>query len=124
MAQANMRQNFGGRLVLGKTPMPNKYRAIKTTVDNIRFDSKREAERYMGLKNLLRAGEISNLRLQVPYPIIINDFKVCTYIADFVYFDNATGEEVTEDSKGMKTAVYVLKKKLVKAVYGVEIQEV
>lgn len=115
-----------GRLILGKRggrELP-KYRAIPTSVDGIRFDSRREAERYQGLKILVRCGEIKNLRLQVPYDIVINGHKVCKYIADFVYIDNETGKEVVEDSKGMRTPVYRLKKKLMLAVHGITIVEV
>lgn len=101
----------------------NKYRAIKTEVDGITFDSKREAARYMELVLLERAGEISRLELQPKYDCVVNGKKICTYKADFRYFD-ANGS-VVEDVKGMKTPVYRLKKKLVEALYpGVTIQEV
>lgn len=104
-----------------------KYGNKKTVVDGIEFDSLWEAKRYGQLKLLLAAGEISNLRLQVKFPILINGVKVCTYIADFVYIDlkktdvfgNAV--EVVEDAKGFETETFRLKKKLMKAVYGVEI---
>ena len=104
-----------------------KYGNKKTVVDGIEFDSLWEAKRYGQLKMLLAAKEISNLRLQVKFPILINGVKVCTYIADFVYIDlkktdifgNAV--EVVEDAKGFETKYFKLKKKLMKAVYGVEI---
>lgn len=102
--------------------MANKYRAIRTKVDNITFDSKREAARYQELKLLRDAGEISSLVLQPKFPIQINDVKICTYIADFEY--EKDGKTVVEDSKGVLTPIYRIKKKLVKALYGVEIQEV
>lgn len=120
-----------GRLILGRqqqqsrpTSNYNKYRAIKTMVDGIQFASRREAERYNGLKLLLRCGDISDLRLQVKYDIIINGQKVCAYIADFVYYDNATEKEIIEDSKGMSTPVFRLKKKLMKAVLNLDVIEV
>lgn len=101
----------------------SKYRAVKTEVDGITFDSKREAARYMELVLLERAGEISRLELQPKYDCVVNGHKICTYKADFRYF-NANGS-VVEDVKGMKTPVYRLKKKLVEALYpGVKIQEV
>lgn len=99
-----------------------KYLNKKTVVDGIKFDSQREATRYSVLKIMQVAGIISDLRLQVPYTITINGLKVCKYVADFVYIDN--GREVVEDVKGMKTPTYNLKKKLMKAVHGIEIQEV
>lgn len=118
-----------GRMVLSKQrptglrPLP-KYRAIPTLVDGIRFDSRKEAERYSMLRLLERNGEISNLQLQVSYPIIVSGQKICTYRADFVYADEVTGQVVVEDVKGMVTPVYRLKKKLMLAVYGISIQEV
>jgi hypothetical protein len=47
---------------------------------------------------------------------------ICTYVADFKYLEN--GKEVVEDVKGFKTPVYKLKKKLVEAIYGIEIIEI
>lgn len=104
--------------------MRNKYRAKATVVDGIRFHSKRESERYQELKLLERAGKISNLRLQHKFPIDVNAARICTYIADFVYFDEVHRLNIVEDVKGAKTALYSLKKKLVQAIYGIEITEV
>ena len=101
--------------------MRNKYRAIKTVVDDITFDSKKEARRYVQLKLLVKAGVVTKLELQPRYDLIINTVKCGFYKADFRYFEN--GREVVEDVKGMKTPVYNLKKKLIKAIYGIEIFE-
>lgn len=106
--------------------MVNKYNNKKTTLDGITFDSKKEAKRYSELLLLQRAREIELLRLQPEYELIVNGTKVGKYIADFAYVDT-DGREVVEDVKGgnaTKTAVYRLKKKLVKALYGIEVQEV
>ncbi|WP_416330384.1 DUF1064 domain-containing protein, partial [[Clostridium] innocuum] len=51
-------------------PKKSKYGAVKTEVDGIMFDSKREASRYQELRLLEQAGEITNLRLQVPFELI------------------------------------------------------
>lgn len=99
----------------------SKYGNVKTTVDGITFDSRKEADRYSELKLLERTGAISDLALQPRFPIEINGRKVCTYIADFSY--NSYGSRVFEDAKGMKTAVYKLKKKLVEAQYGITVVE-
>jgi hypothetical protein len=114
---ATARQVFG-------TKRASKYRNRKTVVDGITFDSKKEAERYATLRIRERAGEIELLATQVRLPIRIDGVLVCTYVADFTYFDRATRTNVVEDVKGMKTAIYRLKKKLVKAVLGIEITEV
>jgi hypothetical protein len=104
----------------------SKYRNVKTTVDGITFASKREANRYAELKLMKQAGEIIDLVLQIRYPIVVNDVKICTYIADFVYFDVASGRYVVEDakSKATMTPAYRIKKKLMKAIYDIDIQEV
>ncbi len=105
-----------------KTPRTNKYRNKRTVVDNITFDSAKEATRYKELRILERAGAIKNLTLQPKYPIIVNDIQICTYIADFTY-QTRMGETLVEDCKGVKTPVYRLKRKLMKAVYGIDILE-
>lgn len=100
----------------------NKYRAIKTTLDGITFASKREASRYHYLKMRMLAHEICDLELQPTYSIDINGFHVCKVKLDFRYVEKATGRTVTEDSKGMDNPLSRLKRKLVKAVYGVDVQ--
>jgi hypothetical protein len=94
-----------------------KYGNIKTLVDGIKFDSKKEAKRYGDLKLMEKAGEISVLRLQVTF-----NLSVCKYKADFVYYDK-TNHLIVEDCKGMKTPVYNLKKKMMKHELGIEILE-
>ncbi len=103
---------------------PNKYRAVKTEVDGITFDSKREAAHYGLLKQRLLAGQIAQLRCQPSFDLIVNGMKIATYRADFAYLEVATGRRVVVDVKGVKTPVYKLKKKLVLALHGVEILEV
>ncbi|MDI6026742.1 DUF1064 domain-containing protein [Corticibacterium sp. UT-5YL-CI-8] len=102
-------------------PKQSKYRAKPTEVDGIRFASKAEARRYADLKRLERAGEIEALRLQPRYPLIVNNFHVCTYIADFAYLDKNTDREVVEDTKGVRTRDFIIKAKLFHALYGREV---
>ena len=108
----------------------SKYGNIKTEVDGIKFDSKKEANRYQELKLLKRAGEIEKLKLQPRYELQpkyrINGRNVrnLEYKADFEYIDRKTGETITEDVKGMKTAVYKIKKKLFEYIYNREIKEI
>jgi hypothetical protein len=125
----------------------NKYGSIPTTVNGIRFHSKREAGDYQVLKLRERAGDIRELRLQAKVPLVVNGFKVADYLVDFCCFEpgepNFTepvrkliwsiyGNEPDEtsgwrfqliDSKGWRTQVYSLKKKLVAALYGLDIRE-
>ena len=99
----------------------SKYRSVKTTIDGIKFDSKKEAKRYQELKILERVGEVKSLELQPRYDLIVNTVKIGFYKADFRYIQDE--KEVVEDVKGMKTPIYNLKKKLVKAIYGIKIYE-
>lgn len=100
-----------------------KYNSKKTIVDGIEFDSKKEANRYCELNLLESAGEIKNLQLQ-PRFILQESFKYqgkterkIEYVADFMY-EEKDGQVVVEDTKGFKTDVYKLKRKLFLKKYG------
>ena len=108
----------------------SKYGNRKVEVGGITFDSKREARRYLELKAMEAAGEISELRLQVKYLLIPSqriDGKVVerevAYVADFTYYDKG-GNLVVEDTKGHRTKDYIIKRKLVLWVHGIRIVEV
>jgi len=103
----------------------NKYNAKKTEFMGYKFDSKWEAERYGQLASMQMAGIIENLERQVKFDIIVNDCKICKYIADFVYIliqENGKKEKIVEDAKGVQTSDFKLKKKLMKAVFDIEIK--
>lgn len=108
-----------------------KYKAVKTTVDGIKFDSKKEARRYQELKLLEKAGVIKDLGLQ-PNFLLQDKFKKngktyrkIEYIADFIYWDCEKNCTVIEDVKGLKTQVYSIKKKLFEFKYpDLEIREI
>jgi Protein of unknown function (DUF1064) len=110
----------------------NKYRAIPTRVDGIRFDSKKEAHRYAELLLLEKAGEIHDLERQPVFALFTvrettGEFhEVGVYRADFRYRRGPTGVLVVEDVKSTatKTAVYRLKKRIVEAAYGITVSEV
>lgn len=103
-----------------------KYRNVPTIVNSIRFASKREAKRYGELLLLVKAGKIHTLNLQPRYPLVVNDAKIATYVADFSYYEMGKQIDwlVVEDSKGMRTPEYKLKKKLFEALYPYKITEV
>jgi hypothetical protein len=101
----------------------NKYRNKPVRRNGIWFRSTGEADRNDELLVLELAGEISDLRRQVPYRIEFDGYLVKTYHADFVYFDRRTGKEVVEDWKGCRTREFILTKKLMLAVWGIEILE-
>ena len=107
------------------TKTTSKYHNKKTIIDGIEFDSKKEANRYLELKLLQKANKISNLRLQVPFVLIekSNYGRTIKYIADFVYYDNDAKNDVIEDTKGYRTDVYKLKKRLLAERYNIDIHE-
>ena len=96
----------------------NKYGNKKVIIDGIKFDSKLEGSRYRELKLMEKAKIIKDLKLQVPFELIPSykkngkTIKATKYIADFVYYDNEKKQQVIEDTKGMKTEIYKLKKKI------------
>jgi len=102
----------------------SKYYNKKTELHGISFDSKKESVRYQELLLLERARKITDLELQPRFDLIVNNQKIGFYKADFRYTDIRTGNSIIEDVKGMKTPVYNLKRKLVKALYGIDIVEV
>lgn len=108
-----------------------KYGNHKVTVNGQTFDSEKKRDRWQELQLLERAGEIFKLRRQVKYELIPPQYgenkklleQSCVYIADFVYLDK-TGNLVVEDTKGCKTGVYVIKRKLMLKEYGIRVREV
>ena len=119
---------------------PPKYCNQSVEYNGIRFDSKKEAERFAYLSLLQRAGEITDLQRQVPFELIPTQResdsvgkrggikrgkcieKSCVYYADFVYKDKG-GNIVVEDAKGLKTEVYKIKKKLMLYRHHIRITE-
>lgn len=106
------------------SPKKNKYNARKTVVDGITFASLGEARRYGHLCILQRSGAIKNLVTHPKFTLEVNGQKICSYIADFIYENVATGEQVVEDFKGRRTPVFSIKKKLMRACNGIEIVEI
>ena len=98
--------------------------------------SKKEHYRAAQLRLMERAGLVSDLREQVSYELIPAQYeqqdvkkkilleRSCRYIADFVYTDKATGQTVVEDTKGVRTKEYIIKRKLMLHVHGIRIKEI
>lgn len=118
----------------------SKYGNKKIVVEGNTFDSKKEAKRYQELLLLEKAGAIRNLQRQVKYILIPTQRepdvigkrggikkgnvieKECAYYADFVYEEN--GQTVVEDTKGMRTTDYIIKRKLMLYLKGIKIREI
>ena len=91
------------------------------TIDGIVFDSAKEAKRYWELKQM----GVWPIELQPKFELVVNGVHICDYRADFAYeVPYSGGQRVIEDVKGMKTREYRIKKKLMKAIHNIDIQEV
>lgn len=119
----------------------NKYGSKKARVNGIVFDSKKEAIRFKELSLLERAGKITDLKRQVKFVLIpaqrepntigkrggMKKGKLlereCSYLADFTYKD-AGGNLIVEDTKGMRTKDYIIKRKLMLFIHGIQIKEI
>lgn len=123
-----------------------KYYNIKTrSSDGIVHDSQKEAMRWEQLLLLEKAGKIKGLTRQVAYELLPAQYETyeryskngarlkdgvklierkVNYVADFVYTDAETGVNIVEDTKGVRTKDYILKRKLMYAVHGIKIREI
>lgn len=117
----------------------SKYHSRKITKDGQTFDSVKEYRRYCELLLFARAGAITNLQRQVKYLLIPAQYepdtiskrgtvkrgkvieRECAYFADFVYIEN--GKKVVEDTKGVRTSEYIMKRKLMLWIHGIRIKE-
>lgn len=105
-----------------KVSRAHKYAANPRVIDNIRFDSEREAKRYGDLKILIKAKEIVDLIVHPRYPIVWpgTENRICFVELDFAYVDKR-GVRHYEDVKGCMTALSNLKRKLVEAAHGIKV---
>lgn len=99
----------------------NKFNAERVVTEDGAFDSKKEHRRWCELKLEQLAGEIRNLRHHTKFKFEHNGVLIGTYEADFDYFRG--NEYVVEDAKGVRTDVYLLKRKLMLAFYSITIKE-
>lgn len=104
-------------------PKRKKYGNVPTVVDGIRFDSKHEAEVYQTLMARVKAGELRTVCRQVKFDLTGG----IVYVADFVAIRPDMSIEAVYDAKSeatKKNRVYIIKKKLMKACWDIEIVEV
>ena len=119
-----------------------KYGNKKIDFDGEVFDSMKEYWRYIELKHYQSEGKIKNLQRQVKYilipaqrePDIIGKRggikkgrlleREVAYYADFVYELADTGALIVEDTKGMRTTEYILKRKMMLYFHGIRIKEI
>jgi hypothetical protein len=127
------------KAVIEPPKKPSKYHNVKCEYNGIRFDSKKEMNFYITLMVLKNAGQIKEIELRPEFPYVINYSlpekdtnhyllggetlsRKAKYIGDFrVTYTN--GQVAVFDVKGVKTAIYRRKKKIVERLYGIEIIE-
>lgn len=122
----------------------SKYGSRKIIYNGMTFDSRKEFKRWIELLDMESSGEIQNLQRQVKFVLIpaqrepdsigkrggIIRGKViereCAYIADFAYIipDGNKKYLVVEDTKGVRTTDYIIKRKLMLWVHGIQIKEI
>lgn len=125
----------------------NKYKnKVVDLISGERFDSKKEYIRWCELKLMEQSGLIENLQRQVPFVLIpaqneeveilcANGKKTikkkllerkCSYVADFVYIDNQSGNQIVEDVKSKVTITpeYIIKRKLMLYIHKIIIKEI
>lgn len=102
-----------------------KYRNQPVVIDGIRFDSKREAAYYGELKLREKAGEVGGVELQKRFQILgPTGVLVCVYVADFAFWDHREDRFRIIDVKGVETKEFKLKRKMMRAFNGIEIEVV
>jgi hypothetical protein len=117
------------------TPGASKYQNKKIEIDGILFDSKKEAKVYSELVLMKQAGEIADFSRQVVFELVPAQYeavtekkskcveKAVTYKADFVV-EHQDGERSVIDAKGMRTPIYIIKRKLMRYIHKISIKEV
>ncbi len=114
------------RRTVPQAPKRSKYGNKPTVVEGFRFDSEREAERWQELRALEMAKVIQNLERQITFALNVTSpagapVRVADYRADFVYQER--GQLVVEDTKGYRrNPVWILKRKMFEAQYGIAIR--
>lgn len=124
-------QEYAARVAKSAAPVvtslsdkPRKYRNVPTVVDSIEFPSRKQAKVYRGLVLRQQTGEIRDLQLEQTYSLDVNGIHVCDYRADYTYRTTSDNQLHVVDAKGMRTREFIIKQKLMKAIFGVDIEVV
>lgn len=107
----------------------NKYNNRKVRADGKVFDSKKEFDRWCVLKLMMKSGEIEGLKhheLFTLLPPCKNYKRPLQYEADFTYYKSSEngGELIVEDVKGFRTNLYLVKRRMMSQLLGIEVKEV
>lgn len=107
-----------------------KYGNKHVIVGSQRFDSMREARRWLVLEGRLRRGEISGLERQVTY-VLAPSVKIAgekrarpalRFKADFRYVETASGQTIVDDTKGYSDTAFRIRQHLMKSVHNVDVR--
>lgn len=101
-------------------PKRAKYRNKIAYADGIKFHSEKERDYWLVLKNRELHDEISELERQVEYALVVHGVLIARYFADFRYVEKGTRHVV--DTKGFRTKEFEIKRKLMKACYGIDVE--
>lgn len=104
----------------------NKFRAKKCTYNDIKMASRLEKRFATRLNMRKMAGEIDSWEYGIEYKLIVNKILICTYVLDFkvklndgtFYYYDTKGV-----SKGDTIKIFRMKRKLMLAIYGIEVKE-
>jgi hypothetical protein len=115
-----------GRKLLQKPKRKSKYNNERVQLDGIWFDSKREAAYYANLKQREKAGEVSAVELQRSFALLgPQGLLMATYRCDFAFIDHTQGDRFrVVDVKGVETKEFRLKKRMMKALLGIDVEVV
>ena len=126
LTRAQAEKMLGRALEPVKAP---KFRNKKCQWKGIVFDSIRERDRYIFLENEQKEGRITDLNRQVSFQLLPAQKegdkvieKPCSYVADFTYCKD--GKWIVEDAKGVRTPVFILKRKMMLYFHGIRVREV
>lgn len=93
------------------------------TGEIIVFASLHEMKNHIALYEQEQQGLISNLKRQVWYDLKIGGFLITRYRSDHEYFDHTLGKKIVADSKGKRTELFIVKSRLMKLIYGIDVIE-
>jgi len=105
-------------------PKRNKYNAKKVELDGYVFDSQKEAKYYGNLKAMVKAGLVDRFDVHPQYKLEVNGELIATYKPDFIvwYKNHAARVFDVKSPPTAKKRDFVLIKKLMKAIHGVEVE--
>lgn len=130
LKQYRAEMGLGSKESAPEKPKRSKYNNTRHEfADGNTADSTKEGWRFIELQKLEATGRIRNLKAgnnKQKYRLEIDGVHICDYVPDAVYeeFDGQEWRVVVEDTKGFRTPVYKLKKKLMKAIHNIDIREI